>query len=161
MNKEKQRRQILRFLRGKGNRDIDAFCIYQWIERCHFEGWWNLALELANSIPPNSLNKDYHKRLNYLLSECRYKRKNIYDGSTISKKIHMGDTTTPPSGKYHLIKDLMFENSSKETLRQIYSVLFHMKYYNAEFSDAIRATMKILNINDLSLIHISEPTRPY
>ncbi|RLC07108.1 MAG: hypothetical protein DRH43_11980, partial [Deltaproteobacteria bacterium] len=71
MNKEKQRRQILRFLKGKGNRDVDAFCIYQWIERCHFHGWWDLTLNLATSIPPNSLDSHYHKRLDFLLAECR------------------------------------------------------------------------------------------
>lgn len=69
MNRESQKRKIRRFLEGKGKKDIDAFCIYQWIDRCHYEGWWDLALELAPNLPPNSLNHDYHKRLEYLLTE--------------------------------------------------------------------------------------------
>lgn len=71
MNKEKQKRQIHSFLNGKVDKDIDAFAIYQWIERCHAEGWWNLGIELASYIPPNALSQEYHKRLNYLLSELR------------------------------------------------------------------------------------------
>lgn len=70
MNRESQKRKIRRFLEGKGKKDLDAFCIYQWIDRCHYEGWWDLALQLAPNLPPNSLNHDYHKRLGYLLSEC-------------------------------------------------------------------------------------------
>ena len=70
MNRENQRRKIRRFLQGKGKKDLDAFCIYQWIDRCHYEGWWDLALELAPNLPPNSLNNDYHKRLEFLLIEC-------------------------------------------------------------------------------------------
>ena len=72
MNKEKQKRRIIRFLQGRGPRDVDTFCVYQWIERCHFEEWWDLALSLGQSVPPNSLSRDYHKRLDYLLSECRH-----------------------------------------------------------------------------------------
>ena len=70
MNRESQKRKIRRFLEGKGKKDIDAFCIYQWIDRCHYEGCWDLALALAPNLPPNSLNHDYHKRLEFLLSEC-------------------------------------------------------------------------------------------
>ena len=70
MNRDSQSLKIRRFLEGKGKKDIDAFCIYQWIDRCHFEGWWDMALALAPSLPPNSLNHDYHKRLEYLLSEA-------------------------------------------------------------------------------------------
>ncbi|MFX0196222.1 MAG: ADP-ribosylglycohydrolase family protein [Candidatus Hodarchaeota archaeon] len=71
MYKEKERRKILTFLKGKGKRDVDAFCIYQWMERCHFHGWWTLGVSLASSIPPNSLDQHYHKRLDFLLAECR------------------------------------------------------------------------------------------
>ncbi|MBC8466705.1 MAG: hypothetical protein H8D55_02590 [Deltaproteobacteria bacterium] len=71
MNKEKQKRQIRMFLDGKGGKDVDAFCIYQWIERCHFHSWWDYALRLAPSVPPNSLDQHYHKRLDFLVSECR------------------------------------------------------------------------------------------
>jgi hypothetical protein len=70
MNRESQSQKIRRFLEGKGKKDIDAFCIYQWIDRCHFEGWWDMALALAPSLPPNSLNHDYHKRLEFLLTEA-------------------------------------------------------------------------------------------
>jgi len=71
MNKEKRKRQIRMFLDGKGGKDVDAFCIYQWIERCHFHSWWDYALRLAPSVPPNSLDQHYHKRLDFLLTECR------------------------------------------------------------------------------------------
>ena len=71
MNKEIQERKISRFLNGKGNQEIDAFCIYQWIERCHFEGWWEMGVALGSQLQPNSLNKDYEKRLDFILSECR------------------------------------------------------------------------------------------
>jgi hypothetical protein len=71
MNKEKQKRQIELFLSGKGGQDVDAFCVYQWIERCHFQKWWDRALKLAPNVPPNSLDQHYHKRLDFLLSDCR------------------------------------------------------------------------------------------
>jgi hypothetical protein len=70
VNREVQRRKIQRFLNGKGEKDIDAFSIYQWIDRCYHEGWWDLALALAPNLPPHSLRQDYRKRLNFLLSEC-------------------------------------------------------------------------------------------
>lgn len=71
MNEESQRRKILRFLKDKGSKDIDAFCLYQWVERCHYHGWWELAASLGSHIPPNSLNDHYHQRINFLLKECR------------------------------------------------------------------------------------------
>jgi len=71
MNDEVQRRKIIRFLKGKGSQEIDAFCIYQWIDRCHFEGWWDAAVALGSVIPPNSLNRDYQKRIEFLLGQCR------------------------------------------------------------------------------------------
>jgi hypothetical protein len=77
MNRETQKRDIRRFLGGKGKKDLDAFCIYQWVDRCHYEGWWDLALELGTRIPPNSIGDDYQKRLEYLLSECRKRLKSL------------------------------------------------------------------------------------
>jgi hypothetical protein len=71
MNGEVQRRKIIQFLKGKGHREIDAFCIYQWIDRCHYEGWWEFAVRLGPSIPPNSLHQDYQKRVEFLLGQCR------------------------------------------------------------------------------------------
>ncbi|MDO8722807.1 MAG: DUF4268 domain-containing protein [Syntrophales bacterium] len=71
MNDKVQQRQINRFLKEKGNQEIDAFCIYQWIDRCHYQGWWDYAVALGASIPPNSLTQDYHKRIEFLLSQCR------------------------------------------------------------------------------------------
>lgn len=78
MDKEKQRARILRFLGGLKKERIDAFCIYQWIERCHFHGWWKLGIRLSSFVPPNSLNPEYQKRLNYLLMECKNKFKEQY-----------------------------------------------------------------------------------
>jgi hypothetical protein len=71
MNDSTQKRQIQRFLRGQDKRDIDAFSIYQWIERCHIQGWWGLGIALASNLPPNSLDQNYQKRLEFLLNECR------------------------------------------------------------------------------------------
>lgn len=73
MNDEVQRRKIIRFLKGKGHQEIDAFCIYQWIDRCHYQGWCDFAVSLGPSIPPNSLNQDYQKRIEFLLGQCRNK----------------------------------------------------------------------------------------
>jgi len=74
VNKESQRRKILSFLDKGSNKDIDSFCIYQWIERCHFHGWWDLAVDLGAHVPPNSLDKNYHRRLDFILRECRERR---------------------------------------------------------------------------------------
>jgi len=71
MNSEVQLRKINRFLKGKARKEIDAFCIYQWIDRCHFEGWWDAAVALGSSIPPGALNHDYQKRIEFLLGQCR------------------------------------------------------------------------------------------
>jgi len=75
MNQKSQKRKILRFLSGKINKEIDIFCIYQWIERCYFHEWCKLAVALGSHVPPNSLDQHFHKRLEYLLSECRSKLK--------------------------------------------------------------------------------------
>jgi len=77
MNESTQRRQIQKFLRGNGKRDIDVFTIYQWIERCHIQKWWDLGIALGSHIPPNSLDSNYQKRLAFLLSECRRNMKDI------------------------------------------------------------------------------------
>lgn len=69
MNSSGQKRKIKRFLRGILKKDIDVFCIYQWVERCHYEGWWHLATDLGSRIPPNSLMNDYQKRFEFLLRE--------------------------------------------------------------------------------------------
>lgn len=71
MDVESQKRKIRRFLKGSIKDGIDAFCIYQWIERCHYQGWWEMGVVLGSHIQPNSLNKDYQKRLEFILSECR------------------------------------------------------------------------------------------
>lgn len=88
MNDESQRRKILRFLKGKPSKDVDAFCLYQWIERCHYQGWWDLGISLGSHIPPNSLSDHYYQRINYLLKECRTKynetskKKDSFDSKT-------------------------------------------------------------------------------
>ena len=152
MNKEKQRRRILGFLQGKGGKDVDAFCVYQWIERCHFEGWWDLGLSLTQSVPPNSLNQDYHKRLNYLLSDCRHNLKKARETTVVPKRMYIRRVPTESSGKAHPLPDLKFENSKRETLRQIYSVLLYMKSYAADFPKAVRWAMKVLNVNDYQTV---------
>lgn len=78
MNADNILRQIHRFLKNRYRKDIDNFCIYQWVDRCYFHGWWDLGAKLGSSIPPNSLNQEYHKRLEYLLSECRSKLKDQF-----------------------------------------------------------------------------------
>lgn len=78
MNADNILRQIHRFLKNRYRKDIDNFCIYQWVDRCYFHGWWDLGAKLGSSIPPNSLSQEYHKRLEYLLSECRSKLKDQF-----------------------------------------------------------------------------------
>ena len=75
MNKDSQLKLIKRFLNGTCKNDVDPFCIYQWIDRSYYEGWWNIAIELSAYLPPNSLDENYQKRLNFLLIECRAKLK--------------------------------------------------------------------------------------
>jgi hypothetical protein len=70
MNKDSQKKKMLKFLKRSNAEDIDAFCLYQWVDRCVFQGWWRLGITLGYRIPPNSLNDVYHKRLEYLLAEC-------------------------------------------------------------------------------------------
>jgi len=71
MDKESQKRKIKRFIGGTIKDRVDAFCIYQWVERCHFEGWWKMGFDLGSHLQPNSLNKDYEKRLDFILLDCR------------------------------------------------------------------------------------------
>mgnify|MGYP000981860978 CR=1 FL=1 len=79
MNSDIQRKTINRFLKGKNKKDIDAFCLYQWVDRCHFEGWWDDAIALGSHITPNSLTQDYQKRVEFLLNQCRNKVKERKD----------------------------------------------------------------------------------
>ncbi|HUT70871.1 MAG TPA: hypothetical protein VMW89_09360 [Desulfatiglandales bacterium] len=109
MNRESQKRKIRRFLGGKGKRDLDAFCIYQWIDRCHYEAWWDLALALRPSIPPNSLGEHYDKRLDYLLREC----KNEFDSLT---KEYV-EVKNPNSQKSFLIPDLFWSTCTELGLK--------------------------------------------
>jgi hypothetical protein len=82
MNRDTRLRQIKRFLRGKDRNDVDAFGIYQWIDRCYYEGWWNLAVALGTVILPNALNESYFKRLEFLLAECRRQKDSVYEEPT-------------------------------------------------------------------------------
>ncbi len=67
----RQRREVNRFLKGVYLKDVDAFQVYQWIERCHFHQWWHLAISLYNHLVPNSIGADYQKRIDYLVKECK------------------------------------------------------------------------------------------
>ena len=145
MNEESQRRKILRLLKGKGPKDVDAFCIYQWVERCHYQGWWNLGVKLGSHVPPNSLDTHYHKRLEYLLSECRLNSTGL-DKQYVPKIDSSIEVNRP------LNKLPIFENSSHETLRQIYCVLYFMQREEQDFSTAVRSSMKALNVKDYQTV---------
>jgi hypothetical protein len=156
MNESMQKRQIQRFLKGHDKRDIDAFCIYQWIERCHTQEWWELAIELSPHIAPGALKTDYQKRLDFILKECRIKQdvliKQRIDGQVkhpirpdrhpIRKIIRKPDLHP---GAHLPGEELYFDNRAKKTLRQIYSVLYYMQR-NCDFADAVRRTKDNLNI---------------
>jgi len=86
MDEKSQKRKMIFFLWGAINKNVDNFCIYQWIDRCYFQGWWDLGIQLASHIPPNSLPIEYQKRLNYLLSVCREKY-----GDSNNKIVKHGD----------------------------------------------------------------------
>jgi len=73
MNENRQKIQIIRFLKQKKNKNVDVFCLYQWIDRCYYQGWWDLGAQLASFIPFGSLNSEYQKRVNFLFSECKKK----------------------------------------------------------------------------------------
>lgn len=152
MTSEKIRRQIVSFLNGKGNRDIDVFSVYQWIERCHFEGWWELAIGLTQNIPPNSLPPDYHKKLNYLLSECRAKLKAVRKPQITPKRRYIRNTSIRIPDPPYATNKIRFESSRGETLRQIYWVLFYMKRHKADFTSAVKSTRKALGIKDYQTV---------
>ncbi len=67
----RQKREIERFIKGDYIKDVDAFQIYQWIERCHFHRWWHLAVSLSNHLMPNWFDEDYQKRVDFLIRDCR------------------------------------------------------------------------------------------
>lgn len=153
MNESSQKRQIQRFLRGHDKRDIDAFCIYQWIERCHIQKWWGLAIELSPYIKPGTLQTDYQKRLDFILRDCRNNedkqhgdRRDQQESSLTARrpvrKIIRGPGS--PSGS-NPFSTLQFDNDAKQTLREIYSVLYYMKKNN-DFVDAVRRTKDNFNI---------------
>lgn len=145
MDKENQHHQIQKFLKGKYRREIDAFCIYQWIERCHFHGWWNIGLKLGPLVPPNSLDIHYHKRLDYLLSECR-RNVNVINIEVLPKT----ESTVLRANSSE--KGPVFENSWSETLRQIYCVLYFMQREGQDFPNAVRLCMKMLNVKDYQTV---------
>jgi hypothetical protein len=147
MNAETQKRRIIRFLNGRNRDEIDTFCIYQWIDRCHFHGWYDLGLALASHVPPDSLDAHRHKRLDYLLSECRS---------------HASQNTLPVSRRTSLTPrvartddepgNIRFESRSNETLRQIYVVLYYMVAHDQEVAQAIRLCMKTLQVKDYQTV---------
>jgi hypothetical protein len=151
MNESTQKRQIQRFLKGNDKRDIDAFSIYQWIERCHIQEWWQLAIELSTYITPSSLNIDYQKRLDFILKDCRNKREMLDGGKELVETIivlngllrhptrRLPSDSGSPSVSHLSREELHFDNHAKETLRQIYSVLYYMKR-NHDFVDAVKRT---------------------
>lgn len=145
MNQDHQRHQIQRFLKGRIKKDIDTFCIYQWIERCHFHGWWDTGLSLGSYIPPNSLDSHYHKRLEYLLSDCR---RNVNS----TNKHCMVKIESTIQGTHLSEKVPAFESSPNETLRQIYYVLYSMQREGQDFSTAVRSCMKALNVKDYQTV---------
>jgi len=157
MNESTHKRQIQRFLRAQDKRDIDAFCVYQWIERCHIQGWWKMAIELSSNIPPGSLNEEYQKRLDVLLKESRIKLDKPNDEKLDGpirqpgrsdhhpiRKIIKG-TGSPQENHAFQEERFQFENGAKQTLNQIYSVLYYMRR-NHDFVDAVHRTKDKFNI---------------
>ncbi len=156
MNDQQEKQQIKRFLMGKYNKPIDAFHVYQWIERCHFQKWWDLAINLASHITPNSLDSDYQKRLDFICKDCRTKRNEcsrIADNNATMS--HSDDRTrqsvrkiirdTSPTSGINPSMILNFDNDAKQTLREIYSVLYYLqKRY--DFVDAVQRTKDNFNI---------------
>lgn len=150
MNSESQRRKILAFLGGKFTKDIDTFCIYQWVDRCHNEKWWDLGIQLVGHIPSNSLDQQYHKRLDYLKLECQKNRKeplkySLRKDSQTSQSKYIVDS-------HHPSLPLNFQNPSRETLTQIYSVLHFMELNGKDLPEAIRSTMRVLKVKDYQTV---------
>jgi len=137
MNEFQYKSQIQRFLRGQDKRDLDAFHIYQWIERCHIQGWWKMAVELSSSIPPGSLTPEYQKRLEVLLKECRIKQDDQDDVKSDGPiPQHPGAVRRParrvirhpgPPCPKPPIDGPLFDNSSYRALLYIYSVLHYLE----------------------------------
>jgi len=150
MNESTQKRQIQRFLNGNDKRDVDAFSIYQWIERCQNNEWWDMAIKLSSYITPGVLSTDYQRRLDFILKDCRLKQDNLYkvkqydpipnpllaNRKPVRKIIRDSKSS---SGSYKSNEGIPFENDAKETLRQIYSVLYYMTK-NYDFAAAVSRT---------------------
>jgi hypothetical protein len=151
MDCEQEKHQIQRFLHGKQAKPVDAFHIYQWIERCHFQEWWEMAIALSPYIPPGSLNLQYQKRLEVILKECRIKQHKSdepithLDGADCRTVRKIVRRSTPILGSHSPMGDLYFDNEAKQTLCQIYSVLYYMQR-NHDFVDAVRRTKDNFNI---------------
>jgi hypothetical protein len=121
MNSEKQKKQIIKFLKGNEKKYVDVFCVYQWIDRCYFQKWWNLALKLEPYIPPNSLKEQYHKRLEFLLAECR--KNNISESSKeinedMSVNLFLNIINNINLKENHLIRELIIEGIAKVVMRR-------------------------------------------
>lgn len=101
-----QRRRIKGLIRKKGRKQTDALGIYLWIERCHYQGWWDLGVELASYLPPSSLSPDYQKRLEYLANDCR----NRLSAKFISLK-------SPGGTRFFYVPKVFWETCKAQELR--------------------------------------------
>ncbi|MDO8722808.1 MAG: hypothetical protein Q7J31_11405 [Syntrophales bacterium] len=157
MDSESQKRKIRRFLKGSIKDGLDAFCIYQWIERCHYQEWWEMGVALGSQIQLNSLNKDYQKRLEFILKDCRIKQDMLNGRETLVDPIIPRGVTPrhpirkiirdpgSPSVPHPSMGELRFDNDAKKTLRQIYSVLYYLgKRY--DFVDAVHRTKDMFHV---------------
>ncbi|HPM10601.1 MAG TPA: hypothetical protein PK941_09185 [Paludibacter sp.] len=122
MNSEKQKKQIIKFLKGKEKKYVDVFCFYQWIDRCYFQKWWNLALALEPYIPPNSLKEQYQKRLEFLLAECRRNynsetsKEIINDDKLVNLTLNMANNINLKEN--HLIIELIIGEIAKAIMKR-------------------------------------------
>jgi hypothetical protein len=89
MNRDREKREINKFLFGNTGIEVDAFPIYQWIERCYYEKWWELGQSLGACVPPNSLDDHFSKRLDYLLNECQQHRPKVEQQAKKSSVDHV------------------------------------------------------------------------
>ncbi len=156
MNKGSQRRQIIKFLDRKSSYDVDAFCLYQWIERCNFEQWWDLAIELSAYLPPNSLDMEYDKRLNYILKKCRDKANEISKPTSsierVGRKIYIRDKPNLPKINLDLtgtiVRGFLLEgkkyraDSHKDVYTQIIHIVFDRHPEKKEKVLALRGTKR-------------------
>ena len=120
MNSEKQKKQIIKFLKGNEKKYVDVFCIYQWIDRCYFQKWWNLALKLEPYIPPNSLKEQYHKRLEFLLAECRKNSISEYSkeiNEDMSVYLPLNIITNVKQKENHSIRELIIEGIARVVMK--------------------------------------------